>query len=335
MEMKKGFTIVLLLVLVIITGCNEKGTTTIGFLYPSKETDRFNKESNYFKQYCADKGVEVIIKTASNDESKQIDQCNELIELGVDALVIIAANVNTAAVMVRNAQAESIPVMAYNRMIKNCEVDFFVASNNDLIGKVMVDAVVKEKPTGNYVILGGDKFDKNGEDLQTALLKYLKPKVDSKDVNLVYSTFIEKWNPTIAAFEMEKVLSLHGHDIDAVVAAYDGMSSAVIEVLKKHGIEDNVVVTGQDAELEACKNVINGDQLMTVFHPLKTIAEKGAEIAIEMTKGSKLKDFVNSSEYNGTIDVPTNRVNSIAVTKDNIDEVLINSGFYTKQELYN
>lgn len=307
---------------------------SIGFLYPSDLTVRFNKESAFFKDYCQKQGVEVIVKTASNDESLQIELANEMIEQEVDALVLIAANVNTAAVIVRNAHAEDIPVLAYNRMIKNSDVDFFVASNNDQIGKIMVDALLKEKPSGNFVILGGDKFDKNGEELQAAVKKYLKPKIDQKQVEIVYETFVEKWDASTAAFEMDKVISLYGSDIDAVIAGYDGMSASVIDVLRANGLLGKVAVTGQDAELAGCKNVIAGNQCVTVFHPLKTIAEKGAEIAIEMAQGKNLDRFVNSSDFNGLSEIPTHRVNSIAVTKDNIDQVLIGSGFYTHKELY-
>lgn len=332
--MKQVINLIIILVAIFTVGCKQKEQLTIGFLYPSEVTVRYNKESSFFKDYCATQGVKVIIKTASDDESIQIELANEMIEQKVDALVIIAANINTAGAIVRNAHAEGIPVMAYNRMIKNSDVDFFVASNNDIIGKAMVDAVLKEKPSGNFVILGGDKFDKNGEELQVAVKKYLKPKVDNKKVNIVYETFIEKWDRNIAAFEMEKVLQLNGDNIDAVIAGYDGMASSVIEVLQNYGLAGSVAVTGQDAELEACKNVIAGYQTVTIFHPLKSIAEKGAEIAIEMAKGKNLDNFVNSADFNGLKEVPTHRVNSIPVNKNNIEEVLVGSGFYTKKELF-
>ena len=333
-KMKNIISLLLLLIGVFFSGCNKKEQLTIGFLYPSNLTVRYNKESSLFKAYCAMQDVEVIVKSASNDESLQIEIANELIEQGVDALVVIAANINTAAVIVRNAHTEGIPVMAYNRMIKNSEVDFFVGSNNDLIGNVMVDAVLKQKPSGNFIILGGDKFDKNGEELQASIKKYLTPKLDNNQINIVYETFIEKWDPNIAAFEMRKVISLFGDDIDAVFAGYDGMSTSIIEVLKEYDLAGKVAVTGQDAELVGCKNVIAGNQSMTVFHPLKTIAEKGAQIAIEMANGKSLKEFANSTENNGLIDVPTHRVNSIAVTKENIEKVLVESGFYTRKELF-
>ncbi len=138
----------------------------------------------------------------------------------------------------------------------------------------------------------------------------------------------------IAAFEMEKVIQLNGDNIDAVIVCNDRMANTVIDVLENYGLAGSVAVTGQDAELEACKNVIAGKQTVTIFHPLKAIAEKAAEIAIEMANGKNLDSFVNSTENNGLYDVPTHRVNSIPVTKNNIEQVLVGSGFYTKQQLF-
>ncbi len=332
--MKKVVNLILVLLIVFFSSCQKKEKLTIGFLYPSSDIKRFSKESAFFKQYCAAQGVDVIIKTAANDESMEIEMANQLIEQRIDALVLIATNINTADAIVREAHAEGIPVMAYNRMIKNSDIDFFVASNNDIIGKAMVDAVLREKPTGNFVILGGDKFDKNGEELQVAIKKYLKPKIDNKQVNIVYETFIEKWDGDIAAYEMEKVIQLYGNNIDAVIAGFDGMATGVIEVLESHGVTRHIAITGQDAELDACKNVIAGKQTVTIFHPLKVIAEKGAEIAIDMAKGKKLDGFVNSTDFNGLKEVPTHRVNSIPVNKNNIEEVLVGSGFYTRKQLF-
>jgi len=322
-------------VLFISPGCTNKKNLKIAFLYPSKTIERFRKESEFFKAYAEKQGIEVIIKDSEVDETLQKAQASEIIEQGVDAIVIIAVNVNTGAAIVREAKENDVKVLAYNRMITNSDVDFFVASSNDQIGKSMVDAVIKEKKGGNFVILGGDKFDKNGLDLQNAIKKHLKPYVDKGDVNIVYESFIEQWSDEIARFEMQKVISLYGTDIDAVISGFDGMSEAAIEVLEKYDLAGKVAVTGQDAELRGCRNIVKGYQTMTLYHPLKTIAESAAEIAIELAKGKNLKEFVNSTENNGYKDVPTHRVNSIIITKDNIDKELIDTGIYTSEEVYN
>ncbi len=327
--------IIVLFTLVVLCGCkgsNEK--LKIGYLYPSDELIRFNKEGNYIKEYAQKHGADVIIKSASYDDAIQIRQAEELIEEGVDAIVVVAVNVNTSAAIVREAKDNGIPVIAYNRMIQNSDVDFFVASSNDLIGKIMVDAVMNKVDGGNFVILNGDKFDRNGVELQQSIHKYLKPYEDKGNVNIVYESSIESWSKDIATYEMEKVISLYGTDIDAVIVGFDGMADGVIDVLRKYDLNGKVIVTGQDAEISACKHILEGDMEVTVFHPYKKMAEEAAKVALNMAAGKSVKEFVNSIEKNGDYEIPTQRVNSIAVTKDNMDEVLIKSGFYKKEDIY-
>ncbi len=325
----------ILSIILISPGCTNKKNLKIAFLYPSKTIERFRKESEFFKAYAEKQGIEVIVRDSEVDETLQKAQASEVIEEGVDAIVIIAVNVNTGAAIVRDAKENDVKVLAYNRMITNCDVDFFVASSNDQIGKSMVDAVIKEKQGGNFVILGGDKFDKNGLDLQIAIKKYLKPHIDNGNVNVVYESSIEQWSDEIARHEMQKVISLYGTDIDAVISGFDGMSAAAVEVLEKYDLAGKVAITGQDAELRGCRNIVKGYQTMTLYHPLKSLAEKAAEVAIELAKGKNTKEFINSTENNGFGDIPTHRVNSIVITKDNIDKELIDTGIYTRDEVYN
>ncbi len=333
--MTKKYASLLFLMLVILVGCTSKtDKIRIAYLYPSDELSRFNKEGNYIKNYAQKYGAEVIIKTAAYDEAVQSQQAKELIDDGIDALIIVAVNINTSAAIVREAKDNGVPVLAYNRMIRNSDVDFFVASSNDLIGKIMVDAVKDKIDSGNVVILNGDKFDKNAIDLQRAIHKYLQKDIDRNKIHIIYESYISTWSKSISAYEMDKVISLNGTNIDAVFAGFDGMSDGVIETLKKYGLNGKVLVTGQDAEIDACKHLVSGDQIVTVFHPLKTIAETAAKVTLEMAKGHSLKEFQNSTENNGKYEVPTHRVNSIAVTKDNLDKVLIKSGFYKKEDIY-
>ncbi len=331
---RKKYQLLLALCLIVLMGCKEESNKTIAFLRPNITHKRFNIEAEAFKAYCEPRGYKVILRHSGDDESMQIEQAREMIAQNVDLIVIVAMNINTAAVVVREAHEAGIPVMAYNRLLKNCEVDFFMSSNVDLFGKEMVDALIQKSGGGNFVILGGDKFDKNGLDLQMAISKYLKPYQESGEVKVIYKTYIEQWSAKDAAFEMEKVISLYGTDIDAVLVGYDGMATEVIKVLDKYGLAGKVAVSGQDAELDACKNIINGKQTITVYHPLKEIAEKAGQIAIRMIEGKSLKEFIDGTEYNGLINVPTHMVKSIGVTTDNLDKVLIDSGFYTKEQVY-
>ncbi len=321
--------------LISIYGCSSGSNQRlkIGFLFNSQNTPRFVKEAAFFKERAEQLGAEVIIEQANDDENLQAIKFEELAQKDIDAIVIVPVNANTAASIVRSAQSQGIKAIAYNRLITNCDLSFFVTVNTTSLGKHMVESAVKEKPTGNYILLGGDKYDRNAIGLMNSIDTELKPFIESGKIKLLYRSYIESWSGANAGYELDKVISYTGIKPDVVLSAYDGMSDGCIEVLDKYGFDD-VIVTGQDAEKNAVKNIIKGKQYMTLYHPLKESAYTAAEATIDLLKEKDLSNTINDYTFNGLSKVPTIRIESKVVTKDNINEILINSGFYTKEELY-
>lgn len=334
--MRQSVSFVLFLAIVLLSSCKSDTSVKIGFLYSTPYTERFVKEANYFKKYAEANGAQVIIEHGEGDEAIQYQKAIELFDKDIDALTIIAVNANTAAAIVREAHNRDVKVLAYNRLIKNCELDFFVGGNNDLLGKMMVDEVLKVKSSGSAVILCGDKYDRNAVGLKSAMDKELKSHIESGAIDLKYETFIEDWSGDNAAFELDQYISNTGDIPDIIFSGFDGMSNACIQVLEKHNVQKEVYITGQDATIEGAKNIIAGKQLMTAFHPLEKAANKAAEVMLLMLNDEKkLKDLGLEKTYNGMMDVPTLRIPSIAVTRDNIDKVLIeDSGFYKREDIY-
>ncbi len=328
------FNIVLLLLVFILgSSCSNESKKVIAFMYPSKETKRYNKESKYFKDYCEKHGFKVIVKTSNYDEVLQIEQADSLIEEGVDLIAIIATNGNSASKIVSKAHDNDIPVIAYNRLITDSDVDFMITGNNDEIGRMMVKGCIDFKDYGYYAIIGGDYNDINGIELQNSIIKHLDPYLKDGKMKLIYQSFTDNWNPTIAAFESEKIISLYGDSLSAIISGYDGMATAIIEVLKKHKMEGKIALTGQDAELDACLNVKKGLQTMTVLHPLKTIAEEAAKVAIAIVNNEEIDNTNVKKIKNGRYIIPVKKINSIYVDKNNLESVLVKSGFYTKEQL--
>lgn len=330
--MKK--TLSLILFSILLLGCNHNKDLQFGFLFSTKETDRYIKEGNYFKERAEQLGAKVIVDDGEGDQNIQYDKAIEMFDQGIDALVLIAINTNSAAAIVREGQARGIKIIAYNRMVKNCEPDFYISGNNESLGKIMVDAVFRKRKEGNVVILGGDKYDRNAVELQASIDKEIAPLVQSGDLKILYKTFIEEWNDVNAAYELEQYLSLHGTKPDIIFAGYDGIAEAAIRVLEKHGLLNNVLITGQDAEIRGVKNIIAGKQLMTAFHPLKETAYKAAEITFELATDGSSEEKEMTFFNNGFADIPWVKIDSKSVTKENIDEILIQSNFYKKEQVY-
>ncbi len=318
-----------------LSGCKKDDQIQMGFLYNSNNTFRFNLESKFFQDRAEELGAKVTIDQADDNAALQYDKAIEMMEQGIDLLVLVAVNVNTAENIVKEAKARNIPVMAYNRLISNCELDVFISGNNEQLGKDMAGYVIDQKPTGNYIILNGDKFDRNAVELMASLEKTLEPHIEAERINILYKTFIENWNGDHAAYELNQYLAANDEEVDAVISCFDGMSVACIDVLEEYGLAGDVIVTGQDAQIESCRKIVEGTQHLTMYHPLEDVASKAAEVAIDLVKGEDLtKKYDIAYNNNGMIDVPTIQVSSIPVTKENIDEVLIESGFMERSDIY-
>ncbi|NPA35875.1 MAG: substrate-binding domain-containing protein [Chlorobi bacterium] len=331
------FFIGILLFPLFINSCSTKKNKEIklGFLYTSKNTDKYLKESKLFKEKAEQLGAKVFIEEANNDESVQYSKALELFDKNIDVLCIIAVNANTAAKIVRDADNRGIKVIAFDRMIKSDKLSLFISGNNEKLGKDMVNAVLKVKPSGNYIILSGDRLDRNAIELQKSVKSTLAVK-KNKNRKVIYQSFIENWDKKNAAFELKQYLTLTGNKPDAIISACDAMSEGVIEVLE--GLNMNpkeIPVTGQDAELQAVRNIIAGKQLITFYHPLKKLSYTLAKSAVNMAKDIMPDESQLTYTNNLLMKVPTIKISSIPVTKENIEEILIKPGVYTQEQLYN
>ena len=316
------------------TSCNEQKTQfKVGFLVPTLESNRYVKESGYFEEKIKEFGGQVIIKDAERDESKQYQQALELIDEGVDILVINAVNANTSAAIIRDAHKKGIKVVAYDRLIKNCELDFFITFDGEKVGEFIAQYMVDHVPQGNYVLLNGDKGDENAIIFQNGALKVLQPNIDSKKINLIYKGYMEDWLGSNAAFYTDKILEFSNLEVNVIISMYDGLTDGIVSVLKDRNLAGKILVTGQDAEIAACNRIMIGEQAMTIYKPGKALAYKCAEIVRLLIKNEKISDlrYVN----NGRIEVPSIILDPIAVDKNNMLTTVVADGFLSMDEIMN
>ena len=162
MLIKKSLKIVTIFILITLSvSCNNKKGIRLGVMFPYTTSSRFALEEKYFQNKAQELGCEVTFMDAKSDEKTQKDQSQELIKSKIDVLIIMAINAYTAAEIVRNAHEAGIKVIAYDRIIYNCDLDFYISHNNYNVGKYMAEYALKLKPSGKYLILGGDKSDRN------------------------------------------------------------------------------------------------------------------------------------------------------------------------------
>lgn len=300
---------------------------------PASVGSRWPKDLSYIEQAAAKYGASVVSRTAENDENLQVKQATELLEEGIDVLIVVPANSITAAAIVRNAHEYNVPVIAYERLIKNSDLDCLVTFDSKKIGSSMVEYALENKSEGNYVLLWGDPGDINAHLIRDGQEEVLDPFLKNGKINILYKGFIDDWSSTNALQVMKMILSFSDQPIDAVITSYDGIASGVLQAYKEFDIRDKIILTGQDAELSAIHSIINEEMNYTVYKPIRTIAEKSVDLAIKLAKRQKIEDtssFIN----NGRRQVPMILLTPQVVTKNTIRETVIADGFYTEQEVF-
>jgi D-xylose transport system substrate-binding protein len=163
-------------------------------------------------------------------------------------------------------------------------------------------------------------------------MSVLDSHIKSGDIKLVIDKFHDNWDSS-AAYQTVRDYLASGKTLDAVVCANDGMAYGVVKALREKGLAGSVPVSGQDADLAACQRIIAGTQTATVYKPIKSMANKAAEIAVALARGQAPE--TNNKVNNGKIDVPSFLLQPIIVNKDNMMSTVVKDNFHSYVEIYN
>lgn len=309
----------------------QKETVIIGFSMSSLRIERWQKDRDFFVEKARQLGAEVNVLSANNNAGIQLSQAENLILQGVDVLVVVPQDAEMAAAIVEKAHDAGIKVVAYDRMIKNCDLDFYVSFDSVKVGEFQAQGVLKAVDKGDFAYIGGSPTDNNAFLLKKGSMNILGPRIATGDIKLVVDEFAIDWKPE-EAYKIIKNYLEANEKIDAVVAANDGTAFGVITALEEYGLAGKVPVSGQDAELTACQRIVKGTQTVTVYKPIRSLAYKAAEIAVAIAKKQNVE--TNSKVNNGKTDVLSYLVESIPVTRENLAGTVIKDGFHTYEDVY-
>lgn len=326
---------ILILISLSIISCKEKSGPKIGFMLPHMTIKRYIIEKEAFTAKIKELGGEVIFMSADNDEEKQNQQVNDILDEGIDVLVLDPVNRFSAAGMVRAAHNKGIPVISYDRLVANCDVDNFLTFDATAVGTLMTNYVLSKKPEGNYIILGGDKSDINAVLIDAAIEKSLSPSIKSGKIKIVYKSFIEKYSEDDASHEIVRFFNLTSEKPDVILACSDILAKGAINGIKKAGFAGNILITGQGGELIACKNILINQQSMTVYKPIKKLANLAAEISFDLAKNENIDKYFKTTIFNGYSDIPCTFLEVISVNAANIRSTVVADGLITESELTN
>ncbi len=320
----------------IFVGCGgnsqSKYPIKIGLSMDTLRAARWAVDRDVFTAKCNEQGVGVLVQSAESNDALQNSQAENLLTQGIKCMVVIPHNAKSSATIVESAHKMGVPVLSYDRLILDSDVDAYVSFDNVKVGELQASTLVKLKPKGNYVLMGGAPTDYNAILLRKGQRNILDPLVKKGDIKIVGDQWSNDWLAVNALKNMENILTRTNNKVDAVVDSYDGTAGGSIQALAEQKLDGKVLVAGQDAELAACQRILAGTQTMTVYKPVKFLAAKAAEIAVKLAKGEPLEKGVTTN--NGKKDVPSYFLDPIPVDKDNLVTTVIADGFQKMEEVY-
>lgn len=327
---------VVVLSMLLLGGCakNSGGNKIkIGLSLDTLKEERWQHDRDLFVAHAKELGADVLVQAANSNDALQNSQAENLLTEGVNVLVVVPHNGKSAATIVESAHKAGVPVIAYDRLIRDCDLDLYVTFDPEKVGEEQADYAVKHKPKGNYVLIGGAPTDNNAVLVRQGQMKILQPYIDKGDIKIVANQWATDWLPVEALKIMENALTKNNNQVDAVVVSNDGTAGGVVQALNEQGLAGKVLVTGQDADLAGCQRIAQGTQSMTVYKPLPKLADKAAELAIALAQKQAITDPV-AKLNNGKIDVPSILLPTVEVDKDNLDSTVIADGFQKKEDVY-
>ena len=315
----------------------------IGFLLKTMQEERYQRDKAAFMAKAEELGAEVIFDAANNDEQAQLSKFENMLAKGAQVIVMQPVNTGTAGNMVRMANSEGVRVVGYDSMLVNGPLDVMVMQDSWAVGRLQGEAMVawlKDKKgavEGKVALIKGQPGDSNAIAMSSGALEIIE---NNPGLELVADQGHEGWSSDKAMATAENVLTKLDNDVDAFISNNSGMARGVIAALEAQGLADTtkVFVAGSDADLANIRYVAEGKQSVEVWKKIKPLAEKAAEVAVALAKNPDAApaDAIKADKVlnNGFADVPTIVTPIELVTKDNIKDTIIASGFYTEAEVF-
>ncbi|QQG52177.1 MAG: substrate-binding domain-containing protein [Candidatus Falkowbacteria bacterium] len=303
----------------------------IGFSMGTTREERWFTDRDLFVKKAQELGALVSVTLSDYDVDKQISQIEGLVKQGVDVIVVIPSDSQKIAPAVEAAKAAGVKIIAYDRLIKDSNLDLYISFDNVKVGQMEAQNILDVVDKGHFAYIGGSPDDNNSVLLKDGSMKVLADKIESGDIDLVIDEPTPNWDPEEAYKTIKNYLK-SGKKLDAVIASNDGTASGVIRALAEFNLDGKIPVSGQDAELSALQRIVAGTQTCTVYKPITDLANKAAELAVALARG--LNPETVTFTDNGKIQVPSYFLEPIAVTQNNLNDTVIKDGFHTYNEIY-
>ncbi|WP_321992209.1 multiple monosaccharide ABC transporter substrate-binding protein [Marispirochaeta aestuarii] len=334
--------------MLVAEGQKEGDQKVVGIAMPTQSSQRWIQDGGNMKKILEERGYKVDLQYAEDNIDAQVNQLENMIVKGADVLVIASIDGESLTNVLEKAAAQDIPVIAYDRLIRNSpHVSYYATFDNFLVGVLQGDYIVESlglkegKGPYNIEIFAGSPDDNNAYFFFNGAMSKLQPYIDKGQL-VIRSGQTEfdqvatlRWDGATAQQRMDNILTAHysGANVDAVLSPYDGISIGILSSLKSVGYGSSKpmpVVTGQDAELPSVKSILAGEQAQTVFKDTRVLAQRAADMVDAVLQGKEAEVNDTKTYDNGVKVVPSYLEEPVSVDKSNWEEALIATGYYTK-----
>lgn len=305
----------------------------IGLSLPTQREARWVSDKNTMEAYARELGIDLRVAVADADMAQQATQVETLLAQGIQALILAPHDGAAASTLVARAKAEGVPVISYDRLILNSpDVSLYISFDNVKVGELQGEYITKAVPQGNYILMAGAPTDNNAKLFKEGAMKHIQPLINSGAIKVIADQAVENWLPANALNIVENALTASGNQVDAILAPNDGTAGGAVVALEAQGLAGRVAVTGQDSEAAAARRILEGTQSMTIFKDTRLLGRAAVDAAVALAQGKQ--PIVNNAVNNNSIDVSSNLLTPFVVTKDNLDEMLIDSGYLSRSDVY-
>ncbi|MBD2463289.1 sugar ABC transporter substrate-binding protein [Oscillatoria sp. FACHB-1407] len=323
-----------------------RGCTNIGVLLPESDSsaryEAYDRPLLEQEIKAALPEATIQYANANNSADTQQNQAEAALTKGACILVVGPNDSEKASVIVQSAKTTGVPVIAYDRLIQDPDLAFYVSFDNKRVGQLQGQYIVDQFKAGNFelekgaslVMINGAQTDNNALLFREGALEALQPLVDSGDINLVFDQYTPNWDNGRAQSLMEGVLTKEANNVQIAYVANDGMANTVIAALRAQRLNGKVLVTGQDATLTGIQNILTGDQAMTIYKPIIEEARATAQLVAALSRGEDTSSIVNGeTEVVGGEQIPSVLATPVVVDRTNVEETVIQDGFLTQEQI--
>ena len=311
-----------------VTPTTKNSACTIGLSFDSFVIERWTRDRDVFVSTANELGAEVNVQSAGGNVETQIAQIKYFMEINVDAIVIITADAVALKDVLKEAVGKGIPVICYDRLVREAGADLYISFDNEAVGKQMANAICDNVPEGGTIVeIMGPESDYNVAQVMSGFDAVCKE--HKMNISLAYNC--DNWKPELAYEFVNDNFDVVSK-ADAIMCGNDALAGEAIHALAERGFAGKIFVTGQDGDLEACQRLVEGTQLITVYKPVEKLARLAAECAVKLATGKNLGE--TEMFFDGSQDIPYIAIEPSAVTRENLDAVIIDSGFHLREEVY-